>query len=693
MEDENKRSAEVVPFDYQQETFDNFKNWYAGSGKEALISYATGVGKTVAAFLCIRHVVEKGGNVLWVTHTDALVSQSNSVLKGLCRFPVGLEKAGSHFGAEDRLVIASLMTLKGKRLERFAGKFRPDLIVFDEAHHSEAPTWLSIKMAYPGAKVLNLTATPYRSDISRELNLGEVIGNKSISDGIRMGRLVPATTVGTLNLDLGGIRISKDDWESKSLGALMMEEPIVDKCIELLERNIGDRKAIVFAASVAHGRMLAERLKKKYTVSEVYADVDKDDRKEIYEKARSCGTQILVNNLVLTEGFDLPEISMVAIFRPTKNAGLFIQMLGRGLRACDGKKDCLVIDAVDAKKTVGRSKGLVLPSPDDVRKESALAGKPLSPAQVFISWFRKRSEVRQYIARKALPVSRLRTPGEIFEAMFPDMDSSNSAGKEFLRSVDEALKDVATPVPEVYDKLAAAIKSGHVESFAAFLLKRGWGYYPRGEMPKTLAADERASARVECSAAARRESMSMSIIASIDPRLKNFILDIKKSASLKEQADEHYEIHETFGRKLIWTKPAGVENAGFTYIEIPSRQSGLKAPMKSYFVRDSGGRIGRFTFYGGKLTKMEFIPRGDRMFPFVPDYCRGTSWTSAAVTEAQLQYVAKALKIQPGDAKSLNLSRMSASCLLSACYSKNQLVGIEKYIKTRSLACEPELSM
>ncbi len=50
------------------------------------------------------------------------------------------------------------------------------------------------------------------------------------------------------------------------------------------------------------------------------------------------------NCAVLTEGTDIPSIDCVGIARPTKSAGLFTQMVGRGLRPAPGKDDCLILD-------------------------------------------------------------------------------------------------------------------------------------------------------------------------------------------------------------------------------------------------------------------------------------------------------------------------------------------------------------
>jgi superfamily II DNA or RNA helicase len=49
-----------------------------------------------------------------------------------------------------------------------------------------------------------------------------------------------------------------------------------------------------------------------------------------------------------TEGLDVPEIACIHLARPTKSDGLYIQMVGRGLRPVPNKTDCLILDYLPA---------------------------------------------------------------------------------------------------------------------------------------------------------------------------------------------------------------------------------------------------------------------------------------------------------------------------------------------------------
>jgi superfamily II DNA or RNA helicase len=69
-----------------------------------------------------------------------------------------------------------------------------------------------------------------------------------------------------------------------------------------------------------------------------------DDRTAILARLASGETKVVTNCMVLTEGFDCPDIGCCILARPTKKMGLFRQMIGRVLRPADGKPDAIVLD-------------------------------------------------------------------------------------------------------------------------------------------------------------------------------------------------------------------------------------------------------------------------------------------------------------------------------------------------------------
>ena len=75
--------------------------------------------------------------------------------------------------------------------------------------------------------------------------------------------------------------------------------------------------------------------------------------------------------MVLTEGYDLPDLGCIVLARPTRSMGLYRQMVGRGLRPAPGKDHCLVLDHSGATLRHGRVEDPVIWTLDeDTKAES-----------------------------------------------------------------------------------------------------------------------------------------------------------------------------------------------------------------------------------------------------------------------------------------------------------------------------------
>ena len=74
----------------------------------------------------------------------------------------------------------------------------------------------------------------------------------------------------------------------------------------------------------------------------ILGDSKREERDKAIGGFRDGTIKVLVNVIVATEGFDLPDASCIAIARPTMSLALYLQMVGRGLRPKDA--NCLILD-------------------------------------------------------------------------------------------------------------------------------------------------------------------------------------------------------------------------------------------------------------------------------------------------------------------------------------------------------------
>jgi superfamily II DNA or RNA helicase len=105
------------------------------------------------------------------------------------------------------------------------------------------------------------------------------------------------------------------------------------------------RKTVCFAVSVAHSIHLRDEfIRLGVRAEHIDGSTPKPERDAILARLASGETELVTNCMVLTEGWDMPEVGCCILARPTKKMGLYRQMIGRVLRPAEGKRDAIVLD-------------------------------------------------------------------------------------------------------------------------------------------------------------------------------------------------------------------------------------------------------------------------------------------------------------------------------------------------------------
>lgn len=351
------RSEQPVLRPYQLAAIAGVEADWARDVARTLLVLPTGTGKTVVFSELIRRqqADDDGGRALVVAHRTELLEQARNKLRDVGVF-AALEKA-EHRARTERVVVASVQTLKGKRLRRF----RPDefdTVIVDEAHHATAASYRGILEYFKSARVLGVTATPDRADGTA---LGEIFASVAyryeLRDAIRDQFLVPivARRIFLEKVDLSAIKTRAGDLAQDELAEVMAtDEAVVGVVVPLLEQA-GDRPTIVFGVDVAHSTAIARALceRRPGCARVAHGDLDAYERERLLAQFRRGEFQFLVNCALYTEGFDEPSVACVAIARPTKSRALYTQMAGRGTRLLGatwaesllaGKRDMLLLD-------------------------------------------------------------------------------------------------------------------------------------------------------------------------------------------------------------------------------------------------------------------------------------------------------------------------------------------------------------
>lgn len=360
---------------YQREAVERcMREWQ--ERQSTLLLMATGLGKTVVfASIVRRFMRERACRAMVVAHREELVEQAAVKVAKVADCDVAIEMADRRAleggFAESPVICASVQTLTasgGRRLKRFDPS-RFGLVVFDEAHHAAARSWRAVWDHFrpAGVKLLGATATPDRGD---EKALGQVFESVAfdcgILDGVLDGWLVPVRqqVVHVHGLDLSGVHTTAGDLNAGELDDVLRYEKTLHRMAGSTIEIAGDRRTLVFAASVEHAKRIAEIFNrwKAGSAAVVSAKTDSDERRAIFRDYGAGRIQYLCNVGIATEGWDDPAtdgrgVQVIAMMRPTKSRSLYAQMAGRGTRPLPG-----IVDGVDHA--------------DERKRRIALSGKP-----------------------------------------------------------------------------------------------------------------------------------------------------------------------------------------------------------------------------------------------------------------------------------------------------------------------------
>ena len=318
-----------------------------------LVVMPTGGGKTILFADVIRRMFPRRALVL--AHREELIFQARDKIQRVTGLQADVEmgeyRAESGLFDAARVVVSTIQTqCSGGDGGGRMGKFDPQrfgLLIIDEAHHATSQSYRRVIDYYrtnPALKVLGVTATPDRTD---EEALGQVFQSVAfdydVLDAINDGWLVPIEQqmVHVEGLDYSSIRTTAGDLNGGDLAAVLEAEKNLQQMASASVAIIGQRRALVFNASVKAAEMTAEFFNRHRPgmASWVCGKTDKEERRTVLADFAAGKVQVVCNCGVLTEGFDDPGVEVVIMGRPTKSRSLYSQMVGRSTRPLPGVVD------------------------------------------------------------------------------------------------------------------------------------------------------------------------------------------------------------------------------------------------------------------------------------------------------------------------------------------------------------------
>lgn len=346
---------------YQTEATKSIWDYFYGATGNPIVAMPTGTGKSVviARFLESAFRAWPQQKILILTHVKELLQQNFNKLKDVWPFaPAGIYSAGLNLrDLHSPIVFAGIASIYKRALE--LGKV--DLIIIDEVHlvspNDETMYRLfiaALKAINPNLKVIGFTATPWRLGHGKltepyETRDGvlkpalftdfcfDITGMESFNRLIAEGYLCPLVPAKTkTKLEVDGIHTQGGEYIEKELQRAVDKDHLTWSALqEAVEAGYNRRKWLIFAAGIEHAEHIGEALNTLGVPCGVVHS-KRDDRDKVLAAHKAGELRAVVNNNVLTTGYDDPEIDMILCLRPTLSTVLWVQMLGRGTRPLFG---------------------------------------------------------------------------------------------------------------------------------------------------------------------------------------------------------------------------------------------------------------------------------------------------------------------------------------------------------------------
>jgi len=355
----------------QQEAYIEVYDFFQKGGKRAIVQLPVGCGKSGLVSLLPLGIAN--GRVLVIAPNLTIKEELSKVLnianKRMCFWRkckvlapdvmlagpyvaiLDSVDANIHDCDQSHFVVTNIQQLASsadKWLPQFSDDYF-DMILVDEGHHNAAPSWKNVFDKFPNAKVISLTATPFRSD--QQVVEGELIYKYPFKSAMIKGYIKKLQAIYVTPKDLyftyrgderhytleDVLQLKEEEWFSKGVAlSRVCNEHIVNASLEKLEmlRQSGTHHQIIaVACSVDHAKEIRSLYAERgFNAAEIYSKMSQSEQDKVKQNLKSGALDCIVQVLMLGEGFNHPKLSVAAIFRPFRSLSPYVQFVGRVMR-------------------------------------------------------------------------------------------------------------------------------------------------------------------------------------------------------------------------------------------------------------------------------------------------------------------------------------------------------------------------
>ena len=331
------------------------------AGETPYLDLCVSFGKSLVMAHISNECIKRGGRVLQITPTQELCSQnaleaieyidSPEKLGILC---AGLNKKQTL----SDLIVCTYGSMLSNRTR--CGAF--DIVLIDECQTVNPNPDTSIQKILksllrlnPKMKTIGFSGSPYRLDQGM-LHMDCIKGPafftscayvSDISWMIKEGYLSHVESIsGNVQADMSGVKMSGGDFNNEMQGVkfdAIASAGVDDMREKFAEFNI--KTAVIFASTVKNARHIASLWHNQDEIRVLTGDTGKAERKQLIQWLKSGeANRYVVNVGILTTGFNFPALDCVTFFRATTSLSLYVQCVGRVIRAHKDKSIGYVLD-------------------------------------------------------------------------------------------------------------------------------------------------------------------------------------------------------------------------------------------------------------------------------------------------------------------------------------------------------------
>lgn len=336
---------------YQKEAVDAGVDFFkSDSKKNKILILPTGAGKSVVIANILAPL--EGKTIILQPSKEILEQNFAKYISSGYRASIYSASAGQK--KVDTITFCTIGSIINKK-HLFQGL---EHIIIDECHlvNAKGGMYEEFISSFPKAKVLGLTATPYRLHNSmdgaqlkfltrtRPKIFDEVLYYVQNSELFDNGYLSKLEYFAFNVVDRSMIQVNRSgtDFTEQSLRRYYKVIDMPSKIVEYSMRLLAKRKnLLIFCSLIEEAETVSKRISGSVVLT---GQTRKEDREKILTQFKSGKVRCVVNVGVLTTGFDYPELECVLIARSTMSLALYYQIVGRAMRISPKKENAWIVD-------------------------------------------------------------------------------------------------------------------------------------------------------------------------------------------------------------------------------------------------------------------------------------------------------------------------------------------------------------